>query len=247
MVCSATLLVINPFAQRGAEEPNKNINKMKKKRFIMLFASAAVLMVGCEKENENNGYGGGSNVNIPSSITVNVGQTYSLGSTQSWSSSSEFVATVTGNGTVTGKHVGNCRVSCSAGSCNVTVRATINLFSDPYTQWGASKSQVIAYQGSDYTETSSGNGLSYSTGNSIAPNIGYVFQNGGLSAVLIPVMVEYKSQVIDHLSQRYRYLGETGGEHYFADGNSASDATTAVQFKRYNSNYWQVLYMPYSN
>lgn len=211
----------------------------------MLFASAAVLMASCEKENENNGYGGGSNVNIPSSITVNVGQAYSLASTQSWSSSSEFVATVTSNGTVTGKHVGNCRVSCSAGSCNVTVRATINLFSDPYTQWGASKSQVIAYQGNDYQETSSG-ALGYTTGNEVAPNVGYIFQNGGLYAVVIYVKTAYVNEVVNHLSQRYRYLGYEGGEYYFANGNSSSDATTAVQFKRYNSNYWQALYMPYS-
>ena len=218
---------------------------MKIQRLLMLFASAAVLMVGCEKENGTDRPGGGSSANIPSQITVNVGQTYSLGSTQSWSSSSEFVATVTGSGVVTGKHVGNCRVSCSAGSCNVTVKATINLFRDPVTQWGASKSEIIAIEGNDYTETSSGTGLSYSTGNSIAPNIGYVFQNGGLAAVLIPVMVEYKSQVIDHLSQRYRYIGVDNNVYYFANGNSASDATTAVQFKKYNSNYWQVLYMPY--
>ena len=169
----------------------------------MLFASAAVLLVGCEKENETNNRGGGTSVNIPSQITVNVGQTYSLGSTQSWSSSSEFVATVTGNGTVTGKHVGNCRVSCSAGSCSVTVRATINLFGDPYTEWGASKSQVIAYQGSDYQETSSGD-LAYTTGNEIAPNVGYMFQNGGLKAVMIPIKTAYKDDAVDHLKQRYR-------------------------------------------
>lgn len=219
---------------------------MKTKQLLMLFASAAVLMAGCEKENGGNGHGGGSNANIPSSITVNVGQTYNLGSTQSWSSSSEFVATVSSNGTVTGKHVGNCRVSSSAGNCNVTVRATINLFSDPYTQWGASKSQVIAYQGSNYQETSSGD-LAYDTGNEIAPNVGYVFQNGGLKAVMVVVKTAYVSQVVNHLSQRYRYLGIDGGVHYFANGNSSSDATTAVQFKSYNSNYWQALYFPYTH
>lgn len=218
---------------------------MKLQRLVLLIASVAVLMVGCEKDNGTDRPGGGSSVNIPSQITVNVGQTYSLGSTQSWSSSSEFVATVTGSGVVTGKHVGDCRVSCSAGSCIVTVKATINLFRDPVTQWGASKSQIIAIEGSDYTETSSGD-LSYTTGNSIAPNIGYVFQGGGLKAVMIPIKSEYKDDAVEHLKQRYRYLGYEGGEYYFANGNSSSDATTAVQFKRYNSNYWQLLYMPYN-
>lgn len=213
---------------------------------MMLFASVVALMMSCEKEDgPNNRASGGSSANIPSQITVNVGQTYSLSSTYSWSSSSEFVATVTGSGVVTGKHVGNCRVSCSAGSCNVTVRATINLFRDPITQWGMSKSEVIAREGNDYQETSSGD-LSYSTGNSIAPNIGYMFQNGGLKAVMIPIKSDYKEDAVEHLKQRYRYLGYESGEYYFANGNSSGDATTAVQFKRYNSNYWQLLYMPYN-
>lgn len=215
---------------------------MKVKLFFVMLFTSTVLLSGCEKDDVTTNQ---SRVDIPSQISVYVGETYNLGSTQSWSSSSNFVATVTGNGIITGKHVGNCSISCSAGSCNVSVKATINIFNDPITQWGITMSNVISQEGSDYTLTSSGNGLSYTTGNSIAPNIGYMFQNGGLSAVLIPVKTEYKSQVIDHLSQRYRYIGVDANVYYFANGNSASDATTAVQLSKYNSNYWQVLYMPY--
>lgn len=210
----------------------------------MFFASAAILLIGCEKENTTIGRSNEPSPNIPSQITVKVGQTHNLGSTQSWTTSSAFVATVSGNGMVMGKHVGKCIASCPFGSCNVTVLATINLFRDPITQWGMSKSEVIAHEGNDYTETSSGN-LAYTTGNSIAPNIGYLFQNGGLNSVLIPVLSNYKNEVIDHLSQRYRYIGVENNIYYFADGNSSSDATTAVQFSRYNSSYWQILYMRY--
>ena len=64
--------------------------------------------------------------------------------------------------------------------------------------------------------------------------------------MMIPIKSEYKDDAVEHLKQRYRYLGYEGGEYYFANGNSSSDATTAVQFKRYNSNYWQLLYMPYN-
>lgn len=141
--------------------------------------------------------------------------------------------------------MGKCRVSCAAGGCDVYVHANINLFRDPITEWGLSKPEVIAKEGSDYSQTSNGD-ISYATGNEIAPNVGYMFQGGvGLKAVLIPIRTGYQEQVVQHMKERYRYVGEDGGVYYFADGTSSSNAKTAVTLKYYNSNYWQLLYFPY--
>lgn len=219
-----------------------------KQKHLCLFLLASVLMLaGCTKEpipnntGNNGGGNGGINVNVPSQASVKVGQTYNLGSAQSWSSSNTFVATVASNGIITGQHVGNCTVSCPYGSCRVTVSATINLFRDPITQWGMSKTQVISQEGYDYEETSGG-AIGYQTGNTIAPVLMYTFQNNKLKTASIMVKNTYTSQVVDHLKERYRYLGYEGGAYYFADGVSSSDSKTAVVLQYLNTSYWAVHY-----
>ena len=209
------------------------------KRFWLLLSAVAVLLTGCEKENDY--AGAGSSVNVPSQITVKVGQTYNLGSTKSWQSSKEFVATVSNTGIVTGQHVGDCTVSCPNGSCRVSVKANINLYNDPITQWGLSKSQVIAQQGYNYQETESGD-LAYETGSSIAPYLGYSFENGGLSMTILFVKTSYTNQVVDHLSERYKFMYKEGSSFVFINGNTTSESYTMVILRYYNSSYWAVAY-----
>lgn len=206
---------------------------------MLLFASTAALFVGCEKENGTGG--NGSSVNVPSQVSVKVGQTYNLGSSQTWSSSNTFVATVSNSGIIAGQHVGKCTVSCAGGSCQVNVLANINLFQDPITQWGMSKSQVIAKQGYDYQETESG-GLAYETGSSIAPYLGYSFENGGLSMTVLFVKTAYTTQVVDHLSERYKFMYKEGSSFVFINGNTTSESNTMVILRYYNSSYWAVAY-----
>ena len=45
--------------------------------------------------------------------------------------------------------------------------------------------------------------IGHTTGNSIAPNIGYVFQGGGLKAVMIPTENQYTTQVLYRLGFRW--------------------------------------------
>ena len=206
---------------------------------MLLFASMAVLFVGCEKENGTGG--NGSIVNVPSQVSVKVGQTHNLGSSQSWSSSNTFVATVSNSGIIAGQHVGKCSVSCADGSCQVNVLANINLFQDPITQWGLSKSQVIAKQGYDYEETDNGD-LAYETGSSIAPYLGYSFENGGLSMTILFVKTSYTNQVVDHLSERYKFMYKEGSSFVFINGNTTSESNTMVILRYYNSSYWAVVY-----
>lgn len=235
------LLSIGAGAVRSCARHGQGNEIMNVRRLMMLlFASTAVLFVGCEKENGTGG--NGSSVNVPSQVSVKVGQTYNLGSSQTWSSSNKFVATVSNSGIITGQHVGMCTVSCAGGSCQVNVLANINLFQDPITQWGLSKSEVIAREGYDYEETNSG-AIGYSTGNSIAPLLMYTFDNNKLKNAGITVKTAYTNQVVDHLSERYRYLGKVGSAFYFADGNSSADAKTAVVLQYYNSSYWVAMYM----
>lgn len=220
---------------------------MKQKHLFLFLLVFVLILEGCTKEpipddpGNNAGGSGGSNVSIPSLAYVRVGESYNLGSAQSWTSSNTFVATVLNNGIITGQHVGNCTVSCPYGACRVRVSATINLFRDPITQWGLSKSQVIAQEGNNYEETTGG-AIGYSTGNTIAPLLMYTFENNKLKTAAITVKTSYKNQAVDHLKERYRYLGYEGGAYFFADGVSSSDSKTAVVLQYFNTSYWVVMY-----
>lgn len=220
---------------------------MKQKHLCLFLLVSALIFAGCTKEPipNNTGNNGGGNsgpsVNVPSQASVKVGQTYNLGSAQSWSSSNTFVATVSNDGIITGQHVGSCTVSCPYGSCRVTVSATMNLFPDPITQWGLSKSQVIAQAGYNYQETANGD-LAYETGNSVAPYLGYSFENGGLSMTMLFVKTAYTNQVVDHLSERYKFMYKEGSSFVHIDGNTLNESKTMVILRYYNSSYWAVVY-----
>lgn len=220
---------------------------MKQGRLFLFLLVSVLMLASCTKEpipnnnGNNSGGNGGSNVNIPSQASVKVGHTYNLGSTQSWTSSKTFVATVSSDGTITGQHVGNCTISCPLGSCRVNVTATINLFSDPITQWGLSKSQVISQAGYNYQETANGD-LAYETSSSVAPYLGYNFTNGALSSTMMFVYTSYTNQVVDHLSERYKFMYKEGSSFVFLNGNSLSESNTMVILKYYNSSYWAIIY-----
>ena len=208
---------------------------MKKNILLILMLAAASLMVSCNKEEE---------AHITTPITISVGEVYNLIISKNWVSSMPFVATVQGQYLLVGNHVGKCTISCNKDVLDVVVEPRICLFRDPITQWGMSKMQIINREGSDYTEIATGD-ITYNTGNDIAPRIGYIFKNGYLYSVWIPLVASYKDKAVDHLKERYRYIGFEDNAYYFADGNSADDATTAVELMYYDNEYWQILYFPY--
>lgn len=208
---------------------------------ILPLALFSMLFVGCEKENNN----GNLSANIPARVSVNVGKTYDLGVSGTWSSSKPFLATVTSSGVVKGNHVGSCELYYSnqgnTSSCQVEVQANINLFPDPITQWGMSKSSVISRVGNDYQTTSDGN-IAYETDNTVAPYVGYQFTNGVLSSTLLVIKKAYKDQAFDHLSERYEYIYEENNQYMFVDANTIGEATTTVLLKSYNNSYWEIFY-----
>ena len=209
---------------------------MKKNVLLFLILAMAYLMTSCNKEDES--------LNIPSPITISVGEVYNLRISKNWVSSMPFVATVQSECLLVGNHVGECTISCEKDVFTVVVEPRISLYRDPITQWGMSKIQIINREGSNYTEISTGD-ITYNTGNDIAPRIGYIFKNGGLYSVWVPLVASYKDRAVNHLKERYRYIGFEDNTYYFADGNSAEDATTAVELRYYDNEYWQILYFPY--
>ena len=205
---------------------------------ITLYIGTLVLATSCTKEDN-----GTNRVNIPSSVSVKVGSSVNLGYVQEWQTSRKFVATVTGEGLITGKHVGSCTISCGNASCNVTVNPATTLFTDPVVKWGASKSYVISIEGTPDTQTETA--IKYQTNHTIAPVRMYAFDdNGRLEGAVIAIKIAYAVDVIDHITERYYPIGERDDVFYFLDGYSVDEATTIVAYEYYNSSYYWLMYMP---
>ena len=211
---------------------------MKKIFFAII---SIILFVGCSKDENNQ-----NSLNIPSNVSVKVDSSVNLGSVQSWVSSNTFVAEVTNEGVITGKHVGNCTVNCSGASCSVTVTANNTLYTEPIMDWGISRSELISRKGQPDRE--SGNTLFYETGNSAAPYEMYIVKNGVLESSAMMVMSSYTSCMTNHITDRYYPVYYDDDYHYFANAYTLSDASiVVVAGLSDNAQYWLVMYMEHSS
>lgn len=210
-----------------------------KRLFSLLFISVSFLLIGCEKNEETIDDG------APTQIYVKVGEVYDIGEIGPWSTWNPFVATVWHNGKITGQHVGECIINCPYDERRYRLKVTpnITLFRDPLIQWGANKTDVIAHEGGNYQTTSDGD-ISYETGGSVVPYLGYFFVNERLSMTILLVNSSYKEQVFQHLSERYKFVYQEDGTYTFINANTVKEASTIVLFKAYNSLYWSVYYSP---
>ena len=210
------------------------------KKICMAFLPI-ILFVGCSKDEDKQ-----NSLNIPSSVSVKVDSSVNLGSVQNWTSNNTFIAEVTNEGLITGKHVGECTVSCSGASCSVTVTANNTLYTEPIIDWGISKSELISRKGQPDNEN--GNALVYETGNSAAPYEMYTFKNGVLESSAMVVMSSYTSSLTDHITDRYYPVYYDDDYYYFANAYALSDANLLVVLGLAdNAQYWLVMYMEHSS
>lgn len=207
---------------------------------IFMFFLPIILFAGCSGDEDKQ-----NSLNIPNSVSVKVDSSVNLGSVQSWVSSNVFVAEVTGEGVITGKHVGNCVVNCSGASCSVTVTANNTLYTEPIMDWGITKAELISRKGQPDRE--SGNTLMYETGNSAAPYEMYLVKNGVLESAAVMVMSSYTSSMTNHITDRYYPITHDDNYFYFANAYTLSDASiVVVAGLSDNAQYWLVMYMEHS-
>lgn len=111
----------------------------KSKHFFTMSAFIAMLL--CISLSVFTSCGDNSDDSINTSLTLNVGETHSIGQGDDWESANTLVASVK-NGTIKAVCSGTTTITGSAGTIKVTVKATNYNFIEPYLSFGASKSNV---------------------------------------------------------------------------------------------------------
>lgn len=111
----------------------------KSKHFFTMSAFIAMLL--CISLSVFTSCGDNSDDSINTSLTLNVGETHSIGQGDDWKSANALVASVK-NGTIKAVCSGTTTITGNAGTIKVTVKATNYNFIEPYLSFGTSKNDV---------------------------------------------------------------------------------------------------------
>lgn len=215
-----------------------------RKNFIAILMAVIGLTTFMSCSNSDDEDNNEPTYNVPTIKLIPVGSSFKIGPTDNWTSSNDFVASVSQNGLIQAVHVGDCVISNGRSDCKVSVTAKSNFMKEPLTTWGVSKAFVISKCGNNYM--TSGESIGYSTGDSKYPLIMYMFKNDRLSGSVITVSTSYTGTLTDFLLERYYPVDKDGYDFYFINGYTTSTITTIVGLTLYNQSYWSVSYIPFN-
>ncbi len=197
--------------------------------------------ISCDKNEEEDNYKD-TDVN---SIVLYVNKTKDLGVKGDFlTSDNDFVASVSEDGVVTGKHIGETYINTKTKKIPTVVMGMYHLYDDPVLEWGRSMSTVKAKQkqGKISNAATASNVLRYDNAGS-ATAIGYTFENGKLKSVGVILELKYSSMIADFLLERYFMIPYVTGDiiSMGMDSYDPDKATVTVGLAIYNS-YIVVLY-----
>ena len=213
------------------------------KRFLLLcVAIASVAFVGCSNDDDES-----LKLN-KKSITLHSLDEFQIecsGSNVTYKSNDPYVATVDDLGKVTAVLIGETDIEVVAkegrAKLHVMVDPKYNLYKEPYTDWGKSKSDVIAACGNpdESTDTS----ISYAF-DDIHIMTTYMFENNKLKGAVAAIHSDYATELVSFLCERYIPVGNDGGTYIFVD----RDNKTGLGLRKMSGyNVYQVAYVPYDS
>lgn len=151
---------------------------------------------------------------VETSLTLKAGETYNIGSGNNWKSANPLVASVEGR-TITAERAGSTTITGSAGTINVSVKATRFDFTEPYLSFGASKSSVKSAM-SSYTLTSDKSTTLGYKGKGKVYMYGYGFKNNQLDMSILIVRDTYSNDLSDFLLERYYPVYVNEDDYYIS-------------------------------
>lgn len=207
---------------------------MKKTIFALLnfIVIASLSFTSCSKDDDE------EPLNISKqSVNMVHGDTITITTNQkaTFSSSNTFVATVSDNGKIEAKHVGQAVISASANGqikqCTVTVKPVYNLYEEPILDFTLSKADILAKE-KRTLEIDRDTALTYTDKKTYLMVYSFDKSTSKLKSATygIPNISYVQSEVLaDFLLERYQAIDVRGTESYFINSDSVNDATMLVQ------------------
>lgn len=216
-----------------------------KKVLFLLSAVAALLFVGCSKDD-------GIKL-TKSEITLHFGEEYQIeaetDANLTFTSENQYHATVSEAGLVTALFVGETNIIVSDGSSSAILKVIVapksNLYEEPYLEWGSSTANVTKHCGTpDSTESDA---LIYMYPSETVDMLTYLFENDKLNSVGVFVKSRHASELAKYLAERYLPVTNTQQAGYvFVNGLNPESVTMLIAMKQ-SGNYFIVMYVPYTD
>lgn len=161
-----------------------------------------------------------------------------------------FHGEVSESGLVTAGRVGETEIIVSNNEDSKKFKLTVvpkhNLYPEPDFDFGSTKEDIKALLGEPKTETETSLGyIDYSVA---APGLALLFdENNKLSSYGLMVKSVFSSKLADHLLEYYIPVAVEDGIAMFINSNTIETTTKVVGMSLYSYQYWQVLYIPYTD
>ena len=219
------------------------------KRF-QIYVTAIVLFTlfaACSKDD-------GDDLKITSSrnvelISKKTSQIECSDSKATYSSENEYVATVSSTGLITGKRIGETFIDVNGQkSIKVSVTPVYTQFTEPQLMFGATKDEVYAKVGTNYS-ISDNNGIVYTTTSGRTRGYIYLLTDGKVSSILMVVNSIYIDSLTEFLLERYELatFSEKDYSVLYINALTTNKATMIIGEQIYSSSLIYVVYLPYSN
>lgn len=192
------------------------------KKMLLLFAAGCTLLfTGCSKDDKD----GGANLSLnETNISLHHEQTKQLKASDAvtWSSESNFVATVNASGLVEGNHVGKTHIVATKNSdnvkCVVEVTPMYSTFTEPLFDFGASVDQIKSKEKRSF-QYAKDNGILFKGGKSSEVAVMYLFENSKMVCSAISISYLYAEEAIKFIAERYQPIVKKGYDYYFVNND----------------------------
>lgn len=210
---------------------------------ILFLVTAALFIAGCSGDEEGKLKLSDNQVSLYSGDTKQI----SVSEKAVWNSRSEFVAEISQDGIIKGKHVGKTIISATSENgealCEVEVKAKFHTFMEPILEFGASKSTIKSKESRQLIKDDA-TGLGYSGENSAVKGVAYLFTDGKLKSAALAISYSYTGEVASFLNERYQVVSKENDMYLFIN-NDVNKYNMAVSLSVENG-YLMIIYMPQS-
>ncbi len=173
------------------------------KQFIKLIAFAMMAITGMSLTSCSND----DDENTIKNISLTCKDTYKIPCSDNvvWTSSNDFIASVSKDNTVTAVCVGEALISSKTGSFYVTVKTINYAFDDPCLRWGVSRSEIRKFMKEVKPDKDTYTQLVYQWGDYKRAFTMYSFEDDSLESVGIAMPTNFvdSENLANHLTDRY--------------------------------------------
>jgi acylphosphatase len=219
---------------------------MKRFLFYVTAIVSLTLFAACSKDDGDLKITSSRNIELTSK---NTSQIECSDSKATYASENEYVATVSTTGLITAKRIGETYIDVNGQkSVKVTVTPVYTDFTEPQLLFGATKDEVFAKVGTNYS-VSDDNDIAYKSTNGIIKGYLYLLKDGKVEAVAMVVNSLYVDNLTDFLLERYVpvTISEKDYTALYINALTAEKATILIGEQIYSPTIINVIYLPYTN